>query len=193
MDGTDHSVGAYLRHAARTRRPRLGALVCLLAALSACHQPAAPQLPVGQVFPMSMLSQSLGGAASRPAIQGKFVILNVWATWCLPCRQEMPSLERLSRSLDPKRYAVIGLSTDDDALLALEFLESGGVTFSNFFDRGGMLSKQFGLRAYPETFLIAPDGTLARRLTGARDWTSAETLALIEGVEQSKGGAHAHP
>lgn len=193
MDGTDHSVGAYMRHAARTRWPRLGALACLLAALSACNQAAAPQLPVGQVFPMSMLSQSLGDAASKPAIQGKFVILNVWATWCLPCRQEMPSLERLSRSLDPKRYAVIGLSIDDDALLALEFLESGGVTFSNFLDQGGILSKQFGLKVYPETFLIAPDGMLAHRLTGARDWSSAETLALIEGVEQSKRGANARP
>jgi thiol-disulfide isomerase/thioredoxin len=182
-----------MRHAARTRWSRLGALACLLAALSACNQPAAPQLPVGQAFPMSMLSQSLGGAVSKPAIQGKFVILNVWATWCLPCRQEMPSLERLSRSLDPKRYAVIGLSIDDDALLALEFLESGGVTFSNFFDQGGMLSKPFGVNVYPETFLIAPDGTLARRLTGARDWSSAETLALIEGVEQSKRGANARP
>lgn len=193
MDGMDYTVGAYARHAARKRWPRLGALACLLAALSACNRPAAPLLPEGQAFPMSMLSQALGGAASKPAVQGKFVILNVWATWCLPCRQEMPSLERLSRSLDPKRYAVIGLSIDDDALLALEFLHSGGVTFANFLDQSGQLSKQLGMKVYPETFLIAPDGTLARRLTGARDWSSPETLALIEGVEQSKRGAHVRP
>jgi thiol-disulfide isomerase/thioredoxin len=178
---------------ARLRWPRLGAFACLLAALSACNRPAAPLLPEGQVFPMAILSQPLGAIASGPAIQGKFIILNVWATWCLPCRQEMPSLERLSRVLDPKRYAVIGLSTDDDALLALEFLESGGVTFSNFHDQSGKLSKQLGLKVYPETFLIAPDGTLARRLTGSRDWSGAEMLALIEGVEQSKRGTNVRP
>ncbi len=112
------------------------------------------------------------------------LVLNVWATWCPPCRREMPSLERLSRTLDPQRFAVIGLSTDQDEKLASEFLLQNQITFANFFDQSGKIAKQLGLKVYPETFVIAPDGTLVERIPGLREWDSAAMLAQLEDAYQ---------
>lgn len=168
-------------------------MVLLLVSVAACNKPSlsvSQQLIEGQAFPSFMLDFVLGENAKKPAFQGKVLVLNVWATWCPPCRKEMPSLQRLSQTLDPKRFAVIGLSTDADALLATEFLAQGGVTFSNFFDQNGKMVKQLGLKVYPETFLIAPDGTLARRVTGLQDWSSPEMLVLLEEIYRAKRGTN---
>lgn len=169
----------------------LTVMVLLLVTVSACNKPESSvpsPLIEGKAFPSFMLNYVLGESATKPAFQGKVLVLNVWATWCPPCRKEMPSLQRLSQTLDPKRFAVIGLSTDEDPLLATEFLAQGGITFSNFFDRNGQMSKRLGLKVYPETFLIAPDGVLVRRVTGLQDWSSPEMLVLLEEIYGTKRG-----
>ena len=177
----------------RYQRLSLIMTVLLLVSVSACNNSessVSPQLLEGKAFPSFMLSYVLGESAGEPAFQGKVLVLNVWATWCPPCRKEMPSLQRLSQTLDPKRFAVIGLSTDEDSLLAIEFLKQGGITFSNFFDRNGKMSKQLGLKVYPETFLITPDGILALRVSGLQDWSSPEMLVLLEEIYRTKRGGN---
>ena len=140
----------------------------------------APLLAEGKPFPAISLSLPDGRAVSTQSFRGKVVVLNVWASWCPPCRREMPGLEQLSRMLDPARFAVIGMSTDEDARLAEEFLQQNGITFSNFFDRNGRIARQLGLEVYPETFVIGPDGMLMQRLAGYRDWTGEDTFLLLE-------------
>lgn len=166
------------------------AAVALLASVCACGDPAAPQLAEGRAFPLSMLDGVVNADGVRPALHGKIVVLNIWATWCVPCRKEMPSLERLSRALDGQRYAVVGLSIDDDVLLAAEFLTQNAITFANFFDPNGKISGQLGVRVYPETFVIAQDGTLARRMTGMRDWSDPAVLALLDEIGRAPRGKH---
>ena len=187
--------GAIFQEIVQTRYQRLSLImmVLLLVSVSACNNSessVSPQLLEGKAFPSLMLNYVLGGKAGEPAFQGKVLVLNVWATWCPPCRKEMPSLQRLSQTLDPKRFAVIGLSTDEDSLLAIEFLTQGGITFSNFFDRNGKMSKQLGLKVYPETFLITPDGILALRVSGLQDWSSPEMLVLLEEIYRTKRGGN---
>lgn len=170
---------------------RLVGLAFLLLALVACDQaaaPAAPPLAVGQPFPAFMLDFISKNNDAAPALQGKLLVLNIWATWCPPCRREMPSLELLGKTLDPKRFAVVGLSIDEDTLLAAEFLVQHGITFVNFFDQGGQLSRPLGLKAYPETFVIAPDRTLLRRMTGLHDWGAPEMVSLLEGLYRAQPG-----
>lgn len=181
-------------HALRNGRlwPRVAAgLACVLLA-GACGkriEPPPPQPVEGRLFPRIKLDQSDNILAAR-GFQGKLLVLNVWATWCPPCRREMPSLERLSRLLDPNRFAVIGMSTDRDERLAEEFLLQNGVTFANFYDRGGQVARELGLQVYPETFLIAPDGTLVKRVPGMREWDSDEIVAELEAAyQQYKSGA----
>ena len=173
---------------------RVAAMCLLIVSLAACDKPAAPaapQLVEGQAFPPFMLDFISGENDAAQSLHGKMLVLNIWATWCPPCRREMPDLDRLSKTLDPKRFAVIGLSTDDDALLASEFLAQNGITFTNFLDQNGKMSRQLGLQVYPETFVIAPDRTLVRRMTGLHDWSSPDMVSMLEGLyqaQQSKNG-----
>ena len=162
------------------------ALLCLgLVMLTACGKAGAPapiRLVEGQAFPAFMLDFIASANDEHRPLHGKTVILNIWATWCSPCRREMPDLERLSQSLDPAHFVVIGLSTDRDAPLAAEFLAQHHITFTNLFDPDGKVSRQLGLRAYPETFVIAPDRILLRRLTGLQEWNSPEMHGLLAGL-----------
>jgi len=164
------------------RRAALRAALCLSVALAGCRQPEPPvEVPVeGRAFPKVTLVAADGATMPVERYRGRLVVLNVWATWCPPCRREMPGLEALSKALDPKRFAVVGLSTDADTLLAREFLEQNNITFANFHDGDRRIVRQFGLDTYPETFVIGPDGTLVARVTGIREWDSADMVRLLE-------------
>lgn len=161
---------------------RVFAAMLVFAALAGCSKGVAVSTEpvVGRPFPPLLLGKTAGDALAAPALRGKMLLLNVWATWCPPCRREMPGLERLSKSLDAQRFAVVGMATDQDENLASEFLLQNGITFINFFDQNGQLARRWGMQVYPETFLIAPDGTLLRRFTGFREWDSPETMAELE-------------
>lgn len=174
---------------------RMLATALVLCLLAACNKqaPVAPALVEGQAFPPTVLQFIARGNDSSQSLQGKLLVLNIWATWCPPCRREMPSLERLSKVLDPKRFAVIGLSTDADAILASEFLLQNGITFANFFDQNGKEARQLGMKVYPETFVIAPDRTLLRRMPGWHDWSSPDMVALLEGLYQAPHGTDLGP
>lgn len=174
--------------AMRAGRWRVLASALLLLALLACDKPAAPAAGVlaqGQPFPPAVLDFIASPDAGTRSWQGKLLVLNVWATWCPPCRREMPDLQRLSKTLDPQRFAVIGLSIDQDTLLAQEFLLQYGITFANFFDQGGSVLRPLNLPAYPQTFVIAPDRTLLHSVSGLREWGSPEMVNWLEGLYQS--------
>lgn len=179
-------------------RFNIAAALACLALLAGCSKEAPPvlaRLAEGRPFPALKLDSTSDNALAAKAFQGKMLVLNVWATWCPPCRREMPSLERLSHVLDANRFAVVGMSTDEDELLASEFLLQNGITFTNFFDRNGKFAKQIGMTMYPETFLIAPDGTLVLRVQGLREWDSAPVLAELEQAYQRyqiKAGGKSH-
>ena len=121
-----------------------------------------------------------GGAANLAPFAGKTIVLNVWATWCPPCRAELPSLQRLTGRLDPARFAVVGLSIDEDPDYVREFLRETGVAYPNFLDRqravaGGLLQ----VDSYPQTLLIRADGSIGARIVGARDWDADAMLDKI--------------
>lgn len=171
---------------------RAAALCLALAWLPGCTEPAAPApvplIAEGQPFPRMMLDFVAGGLAGARLPPGRTLVLNLWASWCGPCRREMPSLERLSATLDPARFAVIGVSIDGDSLLAQEFLRQYGISFTNLLDRDGAAARRLGLDTYPDTFIIAPDGTLLRRMTGLHEWDSAAIIALLEGLHPALPG-----
>lgn len=158
-------------------------LLILLPLLFACGRgPAGDDLIEGRFFPPLVL-QSLYGEEQKPIAdyRGRLVILNVWATWCPPCRRELPGLQRLQERLDPERFLVLGLSVDDDADFAREYLLERGISFENFIDVGGREARRLlGIRAYPDTFVISPEGVLLRSITGERDWDSPGVVRALE-------------
>ncbi|MBE0626146.1 MAG: TlpA family protein disulfide reductase [Burkholderiales bacterium] len=112
-------------------------------------------------------------------LRGKPLIINVWASWCGPCRAEMGSLERLSRRFNGKQFNIIGVSTDDYPKLAAEFLRQTKVSFDNYHDRNLLLESMLGANTIPLTVLIDAQGRVIKKVRGSRQWDSPESLELI--------------
>ena len=125
-----------------------------------------------------------GGTDSLALYAGKTLILNVWATWCAPCREELPALQRLSARLDPDQFVVAGLSIDTDADFVREFLRDVGVDYANYIDATHDVARPlFGIDSVPQTLVIGPDGTLRTRIEGLRDWDDPQLIASLGGPE----------
>ena len=120
--------------------------------------------------------------------QGKVVLLNIWATWCAPCRVEMPSIEQLHQALAPRGLEVIAVSVDDAGMSPQirSFAQEYGLTFDILHDPGGpggmesSISRDYQVTGFPETVIIGRDGIIRRKLLGAHNWNSEENRALIE-------------
>lgn len=161
--------------------------VATLIALVACGEHAPKGIAVGYPFPVI----ALPGLTGKPALSaearlfpsGKAAVINFWATWCEPCRREMPSLERLHRLADPAKLVVIGVTVDTDLNLAREFLLQYQLAFPNYSDSAQKLARDvLRVSAFPATFLVAADGTVRAQITGPRDWDNPEALRWLEGM-----------
>lgn len=113
--------------------------------------------------------------------RGDVVILNVWATWCTPCRVEMPSLEALHRDFREKGLRVVAVSVDEpgsaDAIRA--FAREYALTFDILHDPSKAIQRSYLTTGVPETFVIGRDGTIRRKVIGAMDWNSADSRAVL--------------
>lgn len=125
--------------------------------------------------------QGLAGPSGKLSeFSGKPLIINVWASWCGPCRQEMPSLERLShRYGGGKKFDVIGISTDDYPAAAESFLKLTKTRFRHFIDSQLLLENMLGANRLPLTLLVNAQGRVLLKIYGAREWDDDEALTLI--------------
>ena len=124
--------------------------------------------------------QGLNGPTRKLSeFRGKPMIINVWASWCGPCRAEMGSLERLSRRYGGKQFTVIGISTDDYPDAARSFLQDSKTTFSNFIDSRLFLENMLGADRIPLTLLIDRQGRVLGKFYGVREWDSPESVRMI--------------
>jgi len=113
--------------------------------------------------------------------RGRYVLLNVWATWCAPCREELPSLDALQRDVGGPTFEVVALSTDTGRRVAVErlFAEVSVDTLDPMIDDTGAVMRDLGVFALPTTLLINPNGQEIGRLTGPADWNSPEAVAFF--------------
>ena len=113
--------------------------------------------------------------------RGQVVLLNVWATWCGPCRVEMPSIEALHRAYGPQGLHVVAVSIDDSGQekTVRDFVRELGLTFEILHDPSGAIQKSYQTTGVPETFVIGTDGTIRKKLIGAADWNSPANRALV--------------
>lgn len=161
-------------------RPRLLAALFLLAA---CGQDSSSARPgsIANLPDVALVGLTAEAATSTGAMRGTPLIINFWATWCGPCRNEMTSLERLSHRLPVHAARVIGITVDSDMNLAAEFVRSRRLTFPMYADGDRkQLQSSLQVRSLPETVLITADGAIAARIVGARDWNGAESGRLLE-------------
>jgi peroxiredoxin len=113
--------------------------------------------------------------------RGQVVLLNIWATWCGPCRVEMPSIERLHAEFAPRGLRVVAVSIDEpgQAEGIRGFVRENALTFEVLYDPTHRIEQLYQTMGVPETFVIGRDGVIRKRVTGATHWDSPANRALI--------------
>ena len=161
-------------------------VLCLAGALA-----AAMHFLGGELFPISVGSTAPDFSAvtldSVPRTKrlsdykGKVVLVNVWATWCEPCRVEMPSIEKLHREFGAEGLEVLGVSADypGEQKTVREFVKKYGLTFQILYDPGKTVASKYDVTGYPESFLIGREGTIRNKVIGATNWSSDANRALV--------------
>jgi peroxiredoxin len=121
-----------------------------------------------------------GQQVSLQQYRGKVVFLNFWATWCIPCREEMPALERLHQTYQAQDLAILSIDLKESADQVKAFFQKHSLSFPALLDSNGAVFRDYLVAGMPTTYLIGRDGTLLARGVGGRDWTRAEALQLIQ-------------
>jgi thiol-disulfide isomerase/thioredoxin len=142
---------------------------------------AAPlNVAVGEYLPPATVLRGLNTPdRTLAAYRGKPLVINVWASWCGPCRQEMGSLERLAWSPEGQQFAVIGISTDDSRDAARQFITRSNSTLNHYLDDRLALENLLGANRLPLTLLVSAQGKVLSKTYGAAEWDSAAMRGAI--------------
>jgi peroxiredoxin len=125
----------------------------------------------------------VGGSAFRLADQrGKTVLINFWATWCPPCREEMPALERLYRQHKDQGLVLIAVSIDADAKVVPPYVKASKLTFPIALDPKAEVANKYGVRALPSSFVVDRQGTMTALALGPRVWDNDASHSLVEAL-----------
>jgi peroxiredoxin len=142
--------------------------------------------PPGQrnvVAPEFALADLSGNRVRLSDHRGRVVLLNFWATWCPPCRAEMPSMERLYQAYRDRRFAILAISGDRGGKAVVEsFVQERGVTFPILLDPANEVFAQYGVRGLPSSFLLDRQGKIVSAEAGARDWNSKAARQVVEAL-----------
>jgi len=116
-------------------------------------------------------------------LKGKVVLLNFWATWCPPCRGEIPSMMKLNSAMAGKPFQMVAVSIDEGGVPEIEsFFKSSGFSLPTYIDPSGSAVKTYGITGVPESFLIDKNGILVKKVIGPFAWDAPDTIAFIEGL-----------
>ena len=141
---------------------------------------------VGEEAPNFQLRDLDGNMVSLSQLRGKVVLLNFWATWCGPCRIEMPAMERLYRSYSRKDFEILAVSTDPQgAAVTRPFQQEMGFTFPILHDAEYRIGLMYGARSLPMTFMVDRQGIVRQKVPGARDWGGPDARELIQALMKS--------
>ncbi|TES86015.1 TlpA family protein disulfide reductase [Candidatus Aerophobetes bacterium] len=121
-----------------------------------------------------------GGTVSLKDYRGRLIFLNFWATWCGPCRAEMPSMQRLWEEFKEEDFVILAINIQEESKLVSSFMNERGLSFPVLLDEKGKVARSYGIRGIPTTFFLNPEGEIIGKAVGARDWDSEESFQLIE-------------
>ena len=130
----------------------------------------------------------------RQAYRGHVTLVNIWATWCGPCRQEMPAMQQLYDSLAPRGFRIAAVSIDQEGpQVVREFARDLGLSFDILHDQTGGIQQAYQTTGVPESFLLDSNGVIMKRVIGAHDWVSPVNRALIRRLLGDSGGVAGAP
>jgi thiol-disulfide isomerase/thioredoxin len=152
---------------------------------------AASALDADEVRIVPAPAFSLPGRDGKPvelsAYRGKVVLLNFWATWCPPCREEEPSLRKLARAMDPAKFQLVAVSVDEGGWPEVDrFFLGNPPPYAVALDQTGRASQTYGTTRFPETYLIDPAGNLRLKFSGPRNWTDPSVFTLLTSLGAAK-------
>jgi cytochrome c biogenesis protein CcmG, thiol:disulfide interchange protein DsbE len=148
------------------------------------------RVEVGQEMPDYAVTDSRTGdsLSLRAQYKGTVTLVNIWATWCIPCRTEMPAMQKVYEALKDDGFRIAAVSVDDDTDDVVNaFAESYQLTFDILHDRSGGIQKTYQTTGVPESFLVDRNGIIVRRVIGAHDWNSELNRGLIERLLRETG------
>ena len=138
---------------------------------------------IGDLAPDFQLEDTKGNKVSLSDLRGKIVLVNFWATWCPPCIEEMPSMERLNEVIAGDDFVMLAINTEENGRSVVPaFLEKTPYTFPILYDDKGVVQKSYGVFKFPESFIIRKDGTVAEKIIGPLDWSSLKTITYLKGL-----------
>lgn len=164
----------------------VAAAVWILLSGSRPAEPIQPGRPAPD-FELPTLSE--GEPVSLDSLRGQVVLVNFWATWCGPCEEEMPAMERLYRELGDREFELVAISVDRDAEAVRDFRERLALSFPILLDPEKRASAAYQTHRYPESYLIDRDGTLVSRFIGPREWDAEAYVNRIRRLLDGEGGA----
>jgi cytochrome c biogenesis protein CcmG/thiol:disulfide interchange protein DsbE len=166
------------------RRTLLALLLCL-APLAWAGEPVPPKGLIrldGRPAPALRLSDMDGKVTDLAHLRGHWVLVHFWASWCSPCRREMPTLAKLSRTLPPQRLTLLLVNTAETDDQVFSFLASVGMDLPSLMDRDGRVTERWQPRGLPSSFLVDPKGRLRYLALGGRDWTSSAFIVFLRAL-----------
>jgi thiol-disulfide isomerase/thioredoxin len=125
-----------------------------------------------------------GNDVSLENYRGKIILINFWATWCLPCRVEMPSMEKLYQEYKNKGFSILAIDMQEDADSVKAFKEQYKLNFPILLDSEGSVGEFYGVISIPTTYLVDRDGYIIGGAIGARDWANESAFMLINQLLQ---------
>jgi len=141
---------------------------------------------IGDPAPGFQLEDTAGNKVSLADLRGKVVLVNFWATWCPPCRAEMPSMEKLNEAMADEDFVMLAINAEENGRDVIPaFLKKTPHSFSVLYDDHGVVQDLYGVYKFPESFVIRKDGVIDDKVTGAIDWAHPETIAYFK--ELAKG------
>jgi peroxiredoxin len=156
------------------------ALAFLLLALPACSRKQQPALQ-GNPAPDFSLKDLAGTTIKLSDLRGKVVVLNFWATWCPPCREEIPSMMRLNGAMAGKDFRMLAVSIDEGGKDAVTgFFQKSGMSLPALLDTDQAVGKRYGLTGVPETFVIDKKGVILKKVVGAMDWSNPTVIEYLD-------------
>jgi cytochrome c biogenesis protein CcmG/thiol:disulfide interchange protein DsbE len=157
-------------------------LVCLAAALQAAAADRSLKSWPGGETPELRLQDLDGRARDLARYRGKVVLINFWATWCEPCRDELPSLQRLREALRDRPFEVLAVDVGEGEARIRTFLEKTPVGFPVLLDRDSIAMKAWNVRGLPSSFVVDADGAIRYSFLGELDWAQEHIVATVRSL-----------
>lgn len=150
---------------------------CLVFLISGCGE--SPVAAVGKPAPNLDTVDMKGDVWSLSKQKGQVVFVNFWATWCAPCREEMPSMQRLYAKMPKDKFKMVALYNRDKPELVKNFVTKLGITIPILDDEQNILGERYGLTGLPETFIVDKKGVIREKFIGPKEWDSPKIFDLL--------------